>query len=74
MGFVGKIFKTIFSPSIPQAQASPQQPTITGRDLVQQTESSDPNAPIMGGSNTVRRRKGIEALLVPTENIYRGGN
>ena len=47
MGFVGKIFKTIFSPSIPQA--SIQQPTITGRDLVQQTESSTPDAPIMGG-------------------------
>ena len=72
MGFVSKIFKTIFSPSIPQA--STQQPTITGRDLVQQTESSEPNAPVMGGGNTVRRRKGIENLLVPTENIYRGGN
>lgn len=72
MGFVGKIFKTIFSPSIPQA--STQQPTITGRDLVQQTESSTPDAPIMGGSDSFRRRKGIENLLVPTENIYRGGN
>lgn len=71
MGFVGKIFKTIFSPSIPQA--STQQPTITGRDLVQQTESSEPDAPVMGG-NTGTRRRGIEALLVPSEHIYKGGN
>lgn len=70
MGFVGKIFKSIFSPSIPQA--STQQPTITGRDLVASTESTDPNAPVMGGTEN-RKRRGIESLLVPTETIYKGG-
>ncbi|WP_302817008.1 hypothetical protein [Selenomonas flueggei] len=72
MGFVSNLLKTILSPSIPQA--SSQQPTITGRDLVQQTESTDPDAPVMGGSNPLRRRRGIESLLVPSEDIYKGGN
>lgn len=70
MGFVGKFIKTIFSPSIPQAQT--QQPTITGRDLVASTESATPEAPLMGGGDT-KKRRGIESLLVPSENIYRGG-
>ena len=71
MGFVGKIFKSIFSPSIPQA--SVQQPTISGRDLVASTESQGPDAPIMGGGDNQRKRRGIESLLVPSENIYKGG-
>lgn len=70
MGFVGRFIKTIFSPSIPQASA--QQPTISGRDLVQSTESAQPEAPLMGGTDT-RKRRGIEQLLAPTENIYKGG-
>ena len=71
MGFVGKIFKSIFSPSIPQA--SVQQPTISGRDLVASTESETPDAPVMGGGDNQRKRRGIESLLVPSENIYKGG-
>jgi hypothetical protein len=70
MGFVGRFIKTIFSPSIPQASA--QQPTISGHDLVQSTESAAPEAPLMGGTDT-RKRRGIEQLLAPTENIYKGG-
>ena len=70
MGFVGKIFKSIFSPSIPQA--SVQQPTITGRDLVASTESEAPEAPLMGGHD-IKKRRGIESLLVPSESIYKGG-
>lgn len=70
MGFVGRFIKTIFSPSIPQASA--QQPTISGRDLVASTESAAPEAPLMGGTDT-RKRRGIEQLLAPTENIYKGG-
>ena len=71
MGFVGRFIKTIFSPSIPQA--SVQQPTITGRDLVASTESATPEAPVMGGTDN-KQRRGIESLLVPTESIYKGGN
>ena len=71
MGFVGRFIKTIFSPSIPQA--SVQQPTISGRDLVASTESQDPDAPVMGGGDNQRKRRGIESLLVPSENIYKGG-
>lgn len=71
MGFVGRFIKTIFNPSIPQA--SVQQPTITGRDLVSSTESAAPEAPVMGGTDN-KKRRGIESLLVPTESIYKGGN
>ena len=72
MGFIGKFIKTIFSPSIPQA--SVQQPTITGRDLVASTTSETPEAPQMGGTDN-KKRRGIESLLVPTESIYKtGGN
>lgn len=71
MGFVGNMLKSIFSPSIPQA--STQQPTITGRDLVASTESADPNAPLMGGTDN-KKRRGIKSLLVPTESIFKGGN
>lgn len=70
MGFIGNIVRSIFSPRIPQASA--QQPTISGRDLVQSTESAAPEAPLMGGTDT-RKRRGIEQLLAPTENIYKGG-
>lgn len=72
MGFVGNIFRSIFSPSIPQT--STQQPTISGRDLVASTESSEPDAPVMGGIDKQKKRRGIENLLVPTESIFRGGN
>ena len=67
MGFLA----TIFNPKIPKVSA--QQPTVTGRDLVASTESDDPEAPVMGGSSTSRKRRGIESLLVPTEDIYKGG-
>ena len=72
MGFIGNIIRSIFSPSIPQA--SVQQPTITGRDLVASTASETPEAPVMGGTDN-KKRRGIESLLVPTESIYKtGGN
>lgn len=72
MGFVGKVFKSIFSPSIPQA--STQQPTISGRDLVASTESDAPEAAQMGGADRNKKRRGIESLLVPSETIFKGGN
>jgi hypothetical protein len=72
MGFIGSILSTIFSPRIPQA--SVQQPTITGRELVASTQSKEPEAPQMGGLQNNRRRRGVESLLVPTEDIYKGGN
>ena len=69
MGFVGKIFKTIFDPDIPQA--SVMTPTITGRDLVQSTSSEEPQAAIMGAS-TKGKGGGTSSLLVPSEKLYRG--
>lgn len=70
MGFIGSVLSTLFAPSIPQA--SVQQPTLTGRDLVASTESATPDAPQMGGTDQ-KKRRGIESLLVPTETIYKGG-
>lgn len=64
MGFI----KKIFSPNIPQIQ----QPSVTGRDLVSQTSSQEPDSPQMG-SETTGKKKGINSLLVQSENIYKGG-
>lgn len=72
MGFVGKIFKTIFDPDIPQA--SVQQPTVTARELVSSTSSKEPDSPIMGSEDDRKRKGGINSLLVPKESIYKGGN
>lgn len=64
MGFI----KKVFSPSIPQIQ----QPSITGRDLVSQTSSQEPDSPQMG-AETIGKKKGINSLLVQNESIYKGG-
>lgn len=69
MGFVGRIFKTIFSPDIPQA--APMAPTITGRDLVKSTNSADPDSPQMGADE--KKKGGLSSLLVPSEKLYKGG-
>lgn len=71
MGFVGKIFKTIFDPDIPQA--STQMPTVSARDLVSSTSSQEAQAPIMGSEDDGKRKRGINSLLVPNESIYKGG-
>lgn len=68
MGFVGKVFKTLFSPSIPQTQA----PVMTGRDLVSSTSSEEPKEAIMGSS--YKKKKGVSSLLVPSESLYKGGH
>jgi len=76
MGFVGKVFKSIFSPSIPSTSIympSNTQQSLTGRDLVASTESAAPEAPIMGGTDK-KKRRGIESLLVPSEYLFKGGN
>lgn len=64
MGFI----KKVFSPSIPQIQ----QTSITGRDLVSQTSSQEPDSPQMG-AETTGKKKGINSLLVQNESIYKGG-
>ena len=69
MGFVGKFFKTIFAPEIPQA--SVMQPTVTARDLVQSTSSEEPQAAVMGATNK-NKGGGVGSLLVPSEKLYKG--
>lgn len=72
MGFVGRIFKTIFSPSIPTA--SSQQTDLTGRDIVASTESDTPESPVMGSDSRRRKQQGLSSLLVPNESLYKGGS
>ena len=69
MGFIGTMLKTLFNPSVPQVQT----PQITGRDLISETSSQEPEAPVMGGSDKSRKRNGINSLLVPSNDLYKGG-
>lgn len=69
MGFIGNFLKTIFNPSVPQVTT----PTITARDLVSETSSQEPEAPVMGSdSRNKRKNNGVSSLLVPTEDLYKG--
>lgn len=69
MGFIGNFLKTIFNPKIPTAAS--QQVQTTGRDILPSTEDEEPEAPVMG-SDKKNRRRGIDSLLVPSENLYKG--
>lgn len=64
MGFIRKIF----SPDIPTIQ----QPSVTGKDLVSETSSQEPDSPQMG-ADSAGKKKGINSLLVQSESIYKGG-
>lgn len=68
VGFVGKFFKTIFDPEIPQAQVL--QPEISGKELLSSTSSAEPEAPVMGAKNT-SKGGGVSSLLVPSESLYK---
>ena len=70
MGIIGQLFKTIFNPSVPSVQS--QVPTVTARDLVSETKSEDPEAPVLG-SEKKNKNKGVSSLLVPTNDLYKGG-
>lgn len=69
MGFIGKIFRTIFNPRVPTVNYTAQ--TVSGRDLLSSTESEEPESPLMGSEK--KKRKGIESLMVPSESLYTGG-
>lgn len=71
MGFIGHIFKTIFSPDIPQAAPMAPTNTLTGRDLVKSTASVEADSPEMG--TDVKKKGGLSTLLVPSEKLYKGG-
>ena len=68
MGFVTKMVKTLFSPNVSQTSA----PSITARDIVSETSSEEVDSAVMG-SEKKKKVKGVSALLVPTENIYKKG-
>lgn len=76
MGFVGKIFKTIFSPSIPSVSSVNVNNgnTVTGRDILTSTSSAEPDSAVMGSERDLKRKnQGISSLLVPSESLYHGG-
>ena len=66
MGFVSKIFQTLFSPNVSQTSA----PTITAKELVSETSSEEVDSAVMG-SEKKKKVRGVSSLLVPTENIYK---
>lgn len=68
MGFIANAFKSIFSPSVPQVT---YENAPTGRDLLQSTSSDEVEAPVMG-SDGKKRNRGLNSLLVPTENVVKG--
>jgi hypothetical protein len=65
MGFIKKIFR----PNIPSVPTT----TITGRDLLSSTSSEEPDSPQMGTDGVNQKKRGINSLLVQSENIYKGG-
>ena len=62
MGVIGKIFKTIFNPSVPSVQS--QVPTVTARDLVPETTSNEPEAPVFGSDNKNKREVQVPYLFL----------
>ena len=72
MGFI----KKILSPRIPSVPTVPTV-SVTGRDLVSSTSSEEPDSPQMGtdGVNQKKNQKkrGLNSLLVQSEDIYKGG-
>ena len=69
MGFI----KKILSPRIPSVPTVPTV-SVTGRDLVSSTSSEEPDSPQMGTDGVKHQKKrGLNSLLVQSEDIYKGG-
>lgn len=65
MGFI----KKILSPRIPSVPTV----SVTGRDLVTSTSSEEPDSPQMGTDGVNQKKRGLNSLLVQSEDIYKGG-
>ena len=65
MGFINKIL----SPRIPSVPTV----SVTGRDLVSSTSSEEPDSPQMGTDGVHQKKRGLNSLLVQSEDIYKGG-
>ena len=65
MGFI----KRILSPRIPSVPTV----SVTGRDLVSSTSSEEPDSPQMGTDGVYQKKRGLNSLLVQSEDIYKGG-
>ena len=71
MGFI----KKILSPRIPSVPSVPTV-SVTGRDLVSSTSSEEPDSPQMGTDGVKgrdKKKRGLNSLLVQSEDIYKGG-
>ncbi|WP_196599034.1 hypothetical protein [Pectinatus frisingensis] len=68
MGFITKTIKSLFSPDVQTVSTASG---ITAQDLVASTSSNDPEAPVMG-DNGKKKVRGVNSLLVPTENVMKG--
>lgn len=60
MGFVSKVFKSIFNPTV----AKVPEVTTSARDLVSETSSQEVNSPEMGSSKTKKKNRGIRSLMI----------
>ena len=65
MGFI----KKILSPRIPSVPTV----SVTGRDLVSSTSSEEPDSPQMGTDGVKQKKRGLNALLVQSDDIYKRG-
>ena len=65
MGFI----KKILSPRIPSVPTV----SVTCRDLVSSTSSEEPDSPQMGTDGVNQKKRGLNSLLVQSEDIYKGG-
>ena len=65
MGFI----KKILSPRIPSVPTV----SVTGRDLVSSTSSEEPDSPQMGTDGVNQKKRGLNSVLVQSEDIYKGG-
>lgn len=72
MGLLGTVFSTIFRPNIPQTTTVVQQlDSVSGYDLVKNTESLTPESPSMGAETSKKGGSGgVSSLLVPAESLY----
>lgn len=67
MGFIGKVFKTLFAPDVEQVSTN----TVTARDLLPSTSSDAPESAVMGDDKK-KNSRGINSLLIPTEQVEKG--
>ena len=75
-----KLVSGILGGGSSESASSSVYPTVTARDLVSSTESTAPQAPVMGddnsyptGTNATRKKRGLSSLYIDkNDNNYTG--